>query len=276
MSLAYLAHEAVLVARSGLVAVVVYLCGVGETVPAAEAMLGRAADDITERWRKASSPGLQLVILDRENPPSDESLRDGHRLRDLLAARGVPLSAIRLLQDAPGKSDQDRLLTDCREGNVAVLVIPSPVASDDFRAAVTPRLSAVHLLRGRREHAAPAPGPAGSFAGRWYPVTVADADSMRRSLADRKQALIDQIMSDTGGSPRIVIPDGETFSYAELKEIAGSNPDPGTTDAPRPDQVIDLGFPKSGPAGGGQGGRGRAARPRPGGIEGYQHHGRRR
>jgi hypothetical protein len=259
-----------------LAAVAVYSGDVGGTAPDAEAMLDRVAGDIAGLWRKARNPGLQLVILDRDHPPSDESLRDGHRLSDLLAARGVPPAAVRLLQDAPGKSDQNRLLADCLEGNVAVLVIPSPVVSDDFRAAVTPHLSAVHLLRGRREYGAPARSPGGSSAARWYEVTVADADSMRWSLPGRKPALMEQIMSGTGNSPRIVIPGDGTLPYAELKEIAGSNPDPGTTDEPRPDQLTDPGFPTSGPAAAGQGARGRVSRPRPGRIEGRQHHGRRR
>jgi hypothetical protein len=256
-----------------LLSPVVYLGDVVETVPGAEAILGRAADNITGLWRKARGPGLQLVILDRDHPASDESLRDGHRLGDLLAARGVPRAAVRLLQDVPGKSGQDRLLADCLEGNVAVLVIPSPVVSDDFRTAVTPHLSAVHLLRGRREYAATVGGSGPGAAERWYPVTVADADGMWQSRLDRKQAVIDQLMSGTNESPSIVIPGDRTLSYAELKEFAAGNPDPGVTDAAQAGQLTDLGFPKPGPTATGQGSHGRVERPRPDRGEGRQHHG---
>jgi hypothetical protein len=105
--------------------------------------LAAVADSIAAVRRERRAHGVQLVVLD----PFEGRLLDGSRLCDLLTDRGLSRDTMRLWQDVAAQGGEDRLLADCRNGDVAVLIVASPAVLSELQDSVKAYVAGAHFVR---------------------------------------------------------------------------------------------------------------------------------
>lgn len=169
-----------------------------------------AQADIADTWREQvgsvlADSGLQLLFF----RPSGDSLRDGNRLRDLLTARGIPRAAIRLLEEAADKPARDKLLADCRNATVAVLIAPTPVGiPGEVRDAVAPHLIGVHSMQvSHGQQGSPVDGEAGRQSATapgdltWHQGSTPVGHDLRWTTVRQKPQLISGLVDFPQANP---------------------------------------------------------------------------
>ncbi len=77
--------------------------------------------DAATGGRSAIPGGLQIVFCDLSTPASDR-WNAYDELRLLLAARGLPASAVRFIHEARNDAENARLFAACRAGHVSLLI----------------------------------------------------------------------------------------------------------------------------------------------------------
>jgi len=174
--------------------------------------------------------GFQIVFCDLGTP--DAAGRPGvyGKIRDGLAAAGVPAGRIRFIHDAGTDSQKAALFADCRAGKVAVLF-----GSTDKLGVGTniqTRCVALHHVDApwrpadveQREGRAVRPGNLNPSVEIFRYVSERSFDSFMWQTLERKARFIGQVL---GGRPtgRDVDDIGDaTLSYAEVKALATGNP----------------------------------------------------
>ena len=184
--------------------------------PAAGNKLTEAVDRIVGIWREhRDGPGL-LQIVFHDPGPGDEDLHG--ELREQLAARGLPLSAIRLAREISEPV-----------GDTASVLITSTDGADIAAAVARGRDVAVHHLdvpRGafdaQRRAQAATEATSRSFASFDFRyLTTGTPDRLRWEALDRKEAFEAFIAQVRAGVPVGEDPGESPISYSELKALAG-------------------------------------------------------
>ncbi len=173
---------------------------------------------------------LQVVFCDLGTPRPGGGWSVYQAVRDALADRGVPASAIRVVHDAASDRDKAALFADCRAGRVAVLL--GSTEKMGVGTNVQDRLVALHHLDApwrpadieQREGRIVRQGNQNAQVQILRYVTEGSFDVYMWQTLERKAGFIGQVVSGRTATREVEEVSAAALSFAEVKALATGNP----------------------------------------------------
>ena len=188
------------------------------------------AERVAGIWHETRDERLtQIVFCDISTPREGFNVYD--ELKATLVGLGVTEGEIAFVHDARTKRDRDRLFDAMRQGTVRVLVGSTPKLG--IGVNVQDRLVAAHHLdvpwrpadMTQREGRALREGNACARVHVFRYVTEGSFDAYSWQLLERKQRIIDELLSGTFSGGRLDADVGDAaLTYGEVKALAVGNP----------------------------------------------------